>query len=100
MAEFLIKEIIAASYKIGIHTDAVTKMIENTRESMVVDSHMTFASQPPDDVIIEWHLATLDNDKDIDYFHYVYKKVKPYLVPQVKYITITATIKKPEDDVE
>lgn len=96
----ILKEIIAASYKIGIRTDAVTKMIENTRESMVVDSHMTFASKPPDDVVIEWHLATLDADKDIDYFHYVYKKVKPYLVPSVKYITITATIKKPEDVVE
>ena len=94
----ILKEIIAASYKIGIHTDAVTKMIENTRESMVVDSHMTFASKPPDDVIIEWHLAISDADKDIDYFHYVYKKVKPYLVPSIKYITITATIDKPEDD--
>ena len=100
MAEFFIKEIIAASYKLGIHTDAVAKLIENTRKSMVVDSHMTFASQPPDGLIIEWHMAILDADKDIDYFYYVYKKIKPYLVPQVKYITITATIKKPEDDVE
>ena len=32
MAELLTKEIIAASYRIGIHTDAVTKMIENTRK--------------------------------------------------------------------
>lgn len=96
----ILKEIIAASYTIGIHTDAVTKIIENTRESMVVDSHMTFASKPPDGVVIEWHLAMLDPDKDIDYFYYVYKKVKPYLVPSVKYITITATIKKPEDVVE
>lgn len=93
MAEFFVKEIIATSYKLGIRTDAVTKMIENTRESMVVDSHMTFASQPPDGLVIEWHLATLDTDKDIDYFYYVYKKIKPYLVPAVKYITITATIK-------
>lgn len=96
----ILKEIIAASYKVCIRTDAVTKMIENTRESMVVDSHMTFASKPSDDVVIEWHLATLNADKDIDYFHYVYKRVKPYLVPSVKYVTITATIKKPEDDVE
>lgn len=96
----ILKEIIAASYKVCIRTDAVTKMIENTRKSMIVDSHMFFASKPPDDAVIEWHLATLDADKDIDYFHYVYKRVKPYLVPSVKYVTITATIKKPEDDVE
>ena len=100
MAKFIVKEIIAASYQLSIHTDAVTKMIENTRKSMVVDSHMTFASKPPDNIVIEWHLATLDNDKDIDYFYHVYKKVKPYLVPSVKYITITATINKPEDVVE
>ena len=62
----ILKEIIAVSYKIGIHTDAVTKMIENTRKSMEVDSHMTFASQTPDALVIEWHLATLDADKDID----------------------------------
>ena len=96
----ILKEIIAASYKVCIRTDAVTKMIENTRESMVVDSRMTFASKPLDVVVIEWHLATLDADKDIDYFHYVYKRVKLYLVPSVKYVTITSTIKKPEDDVE
>ena len=96
----IFKEIIAASYKIGIHTDAVTKMIENTRKSMVVDSHMTFASKPPDDVVIEWYLAVRDSDKDIDYFHSVYKKIKPYLVHNVKYITITATINKSEDDVK
>lgn len=96
----ILKEIIAASYKVCIRTDAVTKMIENTRESMVVDSHMTFASKPPDDVVIEWHLAVCDRDKDIDYFHSVYKKVKHYLVHKCKYITITATINKPEDDVE
>lgn len=96
----ILKEIIAASYKVCIRTDAVTKMIENTRKSMIVDSHMFFASKPPDDVIIDWHLAALSADKDIDYFHHVYKKVKQYLVPSVKYVTITATIKKPEDDVE
>lgn len=100
MASILIKEIIAASYKIGIHTDAVTKMIENTRKSMEVDSHMTFASNPPEALVIEWYLAVRDSDKDIDYFHSVYKKIKPYLVPSVKYITITATVKKPEDDIE
>lgn len=96
----ILKEIIAASYKLSIRTSAITKMIENTRKSMVVDSHMTFVSKPPDDVIIDWHLAALSADKDIDYFHYVYKRVKPYLVPSVKYVAITATIKKPEDDVE
>lgn len=98
MAELLTKEIIAASYKICIRTDAVTKMIENTRESMVIDSHMTFASKPPDDVVIEWHVAALNANKDINYFHYVYKRVKPYLVSSIKYITIKATVKKPEDD--
>ena len=49
----ILKEIIAASYRIGIHTDAVTKMIENTRKSMEVDLHMTFASQMPDALVIE-----------------------------------------------
>lgn len=100
MAELLTKEIIAASYRIGIYMDAVTKMIENTRKSMEVDSHMTFASQTPDALVIEWCLAVCDRDKDIDYFHSVYKKVKHYLVHKCKYITITATINKPEDDVE
>lgn len=98
MAEFLIKKIIAVSYKLRIGTDAITKMIENTRKSMVVDSRMTFASKPPDDVVIDWHLATLDRDKDINYFHYVYKRVKPYLVPSIKYITLKAVVKKPKDD--
>lgn len=98
MAEFLIKKIIAVSYKLRIGTDAITKMIENTRKSMVVDSRMTFASKPPDDVVIDWHLATLDPDKDINYFHYVYKRVKPYLVPSIKYITLKAVVKKPKDD--
>lgn len=83
MAELLTKEIIAASYRIGIHTDAVTKMIENTRKSMEVDSHMTFASQTPDALVIEWCLTVYDRDKDIDYFNSVYKKVKPYLVHSV-----------------
>ena len=78
----IMKEIIAASYKLSIRTSAITKMSENTRKSMVVDSHMTFVSKPPDDVIIDWHLAALSADKDIDYFHCVYKKVKPYLVPK------------------
>lgn len=45
MAELLTKEIIAASYRIGIHTDTVTKMIENTRKSMEVDSHITFVNE-------------------------------------------------------
>lgn len=79
----ILKEIIAASYKIGIHMDAVTKMIENTRKSMEVDSHMTFASQTPDALVIELCLVVCDCDKDIDYFHSVYKKVKPYLVHSV-----------------
>lgn len=79
----ILKEIIAASYKVCIRTDAVTKMIENTRKSMEVDSHMTFASQTPDALVIEWYLAVCDHDKDIDYFYSVYKKVKPYLVHSV-----------------
>ena len=100
MAEFHIKELIAVSYKLRIGTNTITKMIENTRKLMVVDSHMTFMSKPPDDVVIDWYLATLDPDKDINYFHYVHKRVKPYLVPSIKYITIKTTVNKPEDVVE
>ena len=96
----IFKEISAVSYKMNMYTDAVTKMIENTRKSMEVDSHMTFASNPPEALVIEWYLAVRDSDKDIDYFHSVYKKIKPYLVHSVKYITITATINKSEDDIE
>lgn len=70
---------------IGIHTDAVTNLIKNTRKSMEVDVNMTFASKPPDALVIEWYLAVCDPDKDINYFHNVYKKVEPYLTPKIKY---------------
>jgi len=96
----ILKEIKIASVLVQRNMDAAAKFIQNAHNSLTANVHMNFARKPSDSAVIEWYFATHDDDKDIDYFYEKYKNLQQYMVPSVKYITITATVKKPEDVVE
>lgn len=80
--------------------DAVTKIIQDEYNKLQIVHHMNFAQRPPDDVLIDWHLATCCQDKDINYWYVAYKELQEYTVPKIKYITLRTVIEKPKEDEE
>lgn len=96
----IFKEIKIASFLVQRNMGAAEKFIQNAYDLMTTNIYMNFACKPSDSAILGWYFATHDDDKDIDYFYEKYKNLQQYMVPSVKYITITATVKKPEDVVE
>ena len=101
MERFSIKQAIyEVSFKLSHSMDAVTKIIQNEYNELQTVHHMEFAQKPPDNLLIDWHMATCYQDKDINYWYEIYKQLQEYTVPKIKYITIRAVIEKPKEDAE
>jgi len=101
MERFSIKQAIyEISFKLSHSMDAVTKIIQNEYNKLQIVHHMEFAQKPPDNLLIDWHMATCYQDKDINYWYEIYKQLQEYTVPKIKYITIRTVIEKPKEDAE
>lgn len=101
MERFSIKQAIyEVSFKLSHSMDAVTKTIQDEYNKLQIVHHMSFAQKPPDDLLIDWHLASCYQEKDINYWHFTYKRLQEYTVPKIKYITLRTIVEKPKEDEE
>jgi hypothetical protein len=56
----------------------ISKAIKEAFKSMLNDFHLTLTQKPSDITIIEWYIATHNEDKDVNYFYEKCKNLHQY----------------------
>lgn len=80
--------------------DIVTKIMQDEYNALQTVHHMNFVQRPPNNLLIDWCLSTCCQDKDIDYWYTIYKKLQEYTVPKIEYITLRTVVERSKEDEE